>query len=324
MELRKSILLGLAVAVLSATSVYSQESEVVRYPQHPITYIHPIPPGAGSDILARLFFKAAENYLGQPILVINKAGGGLTIGAAAVANAKPDGYTIGFTAATALFIMPFTEKLPYDPLKDFTQIMQWGAPCFGVTVKADSPFNTFKDLIDYARQNPKKLIYGTTGKIGLHYLIMEQIARKEKVQFTQIPFRGGGEVEIALLGGHINFGASEFNQVNIREGRTKLLLLFREEPAAEFPEAPILRDLGYGDVASPMIQSVCGPKGMPEGIVKKLEDAFTKSMKDEAFLKGMKEVGYSVRYRNSKELNDYIARNYEIFGKLLKELGVTK
>jgi len=153
---------------------------------------------------------------------------------------------------------------------------------------------------------------------------MEQIARKEKVQFTQIPFRGGGEVEIALLGGHINFGASEFNQVNIREGRTKLLLLFREEPAAEFPEAPILRDLGYGDVASPMIQSVCGPKGMPEGIVKKLEDAFTKSMKDEAFLKGMKEIGYSVRYRNSKELNDYIARNYEIFGKLLKELGVTK
>lgn len=324
MKTKLSFILCLVGVFLYANFGYPQESEVAKFPRQPITYIHPLPPGTGSDALIRIYCKEVEKFLGQPIITINKPGGGLTIGAAAIAVAKPDGYTIGFTGASALFIAPFTEKLPYEPLKDFTQILQYGAPCFGVTVKANSPFKTFKDIIDYARQNPKKMTYGTTGKIGLHYLIMEQIARKEKVQLTQIPFRGGIEVDTALLGGHIDLGASEFNPSHIEQGLTRLLLLFREEPSPEFPQALILKDLGYGDIAAPMIQCIAGPKGIPEGIVKKLEDAFTKAMKEPAFLKGMKETGYSVRYRNSKDLNDYIVRNHEIFGKLLKELEIIK
>lgn len=200
--------------------------------------------------------------------------------------------------------------------------MQWGAPHFGVTVKADSPFKSFKDIVDYARQNPKKVSYGTTGKMGLHFLIMEQIARKEKIQFTQIPFKGGSEVEAALLGGHIQFGASEFSSAQLETGNTRLLLLFREEPSAEYPQTPILKDLGYGDIRAPMIQGIAGPKGMPEGIVKKLEDAFTKAMKAPAFIKAMKDMGFSVLYRDSKESSDYIAQNYEFFGKFLKELNL--
>jgi tripartite-type tricarboxylate transporter receptor subunit TctC len=303
---------------------YAQELKIGTYPDHPITFIHPLPPGGGADILTRLLCQAAEKDLDQPIVILNKPGGSLTIGAAALAASKPDGYTIGFTGATALFIAPFTQKLPYDPMKDFQHIMQWGAPNFGVTVKADSPFKNFKDIIDYARQHPKKLTYGTTGQIGLHYLIMEQISRKENVQFTQIPFKGGPEVELALLGGHIQFAASEFSKTQIEAGNTQLLLLFREEHTVDYPNTPVLKDLGYGDIAAPMIQGIAGPKGMPEAVTKRLEEVFTNAMKDPAFLKGMKDVGYSVLYRNSKESSDYIAKNYEFFGKFLKELGLAR
>jgi len=316
--------LCLILTVLFVASGYAQEAKVSKYPDHPITFIHPLPPGGGADILTRLLCKAAEKDLGHPIVILNKPGGSLTVGAAALAASKPDGYTIGFTGATALFIAPFTEKLPYHPIRDFQQIMQWGAPNFGVTVKSDSPFKSFKDIIEYARQNQKKLTYGTTGQMGLHYLIMEQIARKEKVQFTQIPFKGGPEVELALLGGHIQFAASEFSNTQIDAGNTRLLLLFREEHAAEYPSNLVLKDLGYGDIAAPMIQGIAGPKGMPEAVTRKLEDVFTKAMKDPMFVKGMKEVGYSVLYRSSKESSDYIAKNYDFFGTFLKELGFAK
>jgi len=319
-----SFLLCLVLTLFLAASGYAQELKIAKYPDRPITFIHPLPAGGGADILTRLLCKEVEKSLGQPIVIVNKPGGSLTIGAAALATSKPDGYTIGFTGASALLIVPFTDKVPYDPIKDFHQIMQWGAPNFGVTVKGDSPFKGFKDIVAYARQNPKKLTYGTTGQIGLHYLIMEQIARKEKVQFTQIPFKGGSEVEAALMGGHIHVAASEFSMAQIEAGNTRLLMLLREEHAAEYPKTPVLKDLGYGDIHAPMIQGIAAPKGIPDEIAKKLEEAFTKAMKEPAFIKGMKDVGYSVLYRSGKESSDYIAKNYEFFGKYLKELGLAK
>lgn len=319
-----SVLLCIALGLYLAAPGLAQESKIARFPDRPITFIQPLPPGGGNDVLTRLLCKEAEKELGQPIIVLNKPGASLTIGAAAVAAAKPDGYTIGFTGASALLIMPFIEKLAYDPIRDFHQIVQWGAPTFGVTVRADSPFKSFAEVISYARENPNKLTYGTTGQIGLHFLIMDQIARKEKVQLRQVPFKGGIEVETALLGGHIDVAASEFGSAQLKAGKTRLLLLLREEPAAEYPETPVLKDLGYGDIAAPMIQGIAAPKGIPDEIARKLEGAFTRAMKEPAFVKAMKDVGYSVLHRSGKESSDYIAKNHKFFEKYLKELGLAK
>lgn len=319
-----SIFLCLALTLSLAARGLAQESRIAKYPDRPITFIHPLPAGGTTDMLTRLLCKEAEKDLGQPILILNKPGGSLTIGAAILAASKPDGYTIGFTAATALFIMPFIDTVPYDPIKDFHQIIQWGAPSFGITVKADSPFKSFKDIVSYAHENPNKLTYGTTGQIGLHYLIMKQLAQKENVQFTQIPFKGGPDVEVALLGGHIDVAGSEFSNAQIEAGKTRLLLLLREERAAEYPKTPALNDLGYSGIAVPMIQGIAGPKGIPDEIAKKLEGAFTKAMKEPAFIKGMKDAGYTVLYRSGKDSSDYIAKNHKFFEKYLKELGLTK
>jgi tripartite-type tricarboxylate transporter receptor subunit TctC len=319
-----SFLLCLALILLLTASGYPQEAEIAKFPSRPITYITPLPPGGPTDLAIRLISKEAEKYLGQPIVIVNKPGGTLTIGIAAIAAAKPDGYTIGYAGHSGMFVVPLLEKVPYHPIKDLKPIMQFGGYNFGVIVKADSPSKDFQDLISYARQNPKKLTYGTSGANSMQYIIMEQIAKKEKIQITHIPFKGTPEVQTALLGGHILFGAGDFNYSLLEAGQIRLLLLLRDERSAEYPKTPILKDLGY-DIPCPMTFNVFGPKGIPDGIAKKIEDAYTQAMKDPAFIKGMKEdLLLPIVHRNHKELSDYTNYNYEVYAKFLREMGLAK
>ncbi len=315
------VCLGLALILVSAQSGFCQDEDVAKYPNRPITLIFPFSAGVTTDLAFRLISKEAEKFLGQPIAVVNKTGGGGTVGTAALAASKPDGYTIGQTGGSQMFVTPFLEKVPYDPVKDFRQIIRFIAYNFGVVVKADSPFKKFQDLIAYARENPKKMTYGTAGAKNMQFLIMEQIAKKEKVQFTIIPFKATSDAEMALLGGHIQCAAGDFSASLVDAGQTRVLMLLREERSPEYPELPILKDLGY-DFPFPMYASIACPKGVPDGIVKKLEEAFTKATKEPAFAKGMKELRLGVLYRNGKEMEEYVVRNHTFFAKLIKEAGL--
>ena len=320
LKLWKPVLTALTFLCVFAAAALAQEP----YPIRPVTFIIPFSPGSSTDLGFRLLIKETEKYLGQPIVVMNKPGGGGTIGVSAVAASKPDGYTIGQSPSGGfLVIMPYIEKIPYHPLKDLTYIVQFAEPCFGVMVKADSPFKTFKDLIVYARQNPKKLTYGTNAPNSISNLIMEQITRKEAVQMTHIPFKGSAEYQTALLGGHVLFTAGEFNFSFLEGGQTRVLLFLGEKRHEDYPDIPVSKDLGY-DVPFPVMNGVAGPKGLPEHVTKKLEDAFTRGMKEPAFIKGMKELHVTIRHRNSKDFTEFVTANYEIFGKVLKDMGLIK
>jgi tripartite-type tricarboxylate transporter receptor subunit TctC len=149
---------------------------------------------------------------------------------------------------------------------------------------------------------------------------MKQIEKKEKIQFTHIPFKGTPEVQTALMGDHITVGVGDFNYSLVESGQIRLLALLREEQSQEYPQVPILKDLGYGDVPVGYYLAICGPKGIPDSIAKKLEDTFAEAMKQPAFVNGMKELRLPVLYRNSKSLEDYVRLNYEVFGKIFKEM----
>ena len=156
-------------------SGHAQKAET-SYPTRPINFIVPFSPGGSTDLAVRLIAKEAERYLGQPIAVINKPGGGGSVGVATVAVAKPDGYTIGQSPGGApLFIMPFLEKLPYDPVKDIRYVMQFIELNFGILVKGDAPFKSLKDLLEYGRHNPGKMTYGTNAPNSISNLIVEQV-----------------------------------------------------------------------------------------------------------------------------------------------------
>lgn len=323
-SLRLAFCVCIILVFLSPGLAYSQGTDIGKYPGRPITFIVPFNPGSNADLVPRLLCKEAEKFLGQPIVILNKPGAGGTIGVAAVAAAKPDGYTIGLVHSAAMIILPLLENIPYQPLKDFRYIMQCEAQNFGVLVKADSPFKNLTDLIAYARQNLGKVTYGTNAPNSIPRIAIEQIAKKEKVQFTHIPFKGSPEYQAALLGGHLLFIAGDFSYALLESGQTRILLSLGEKRSSEYPQVPVLKELGYDIPALPLFGSVAGPKDLPEEIVKKLEGAFTRAIGEPAFIKGMKELHRTIVYRNSKEITDYIAHNYEIFPSILKEMGLTR
>jgi tripartite-type tricarboxylate transporter receptor subunit TctC len=295
-----------------------------KYPTRPITCVVPFSAGGSTDLAVRLLTKEAEKHLGQPITVVNKAGGGGTVGVATVASAKPDGYTIGQSpGGSPLFILPYLEKIPYHPLKDLRFIVEFVDQSFGVLVKADAPFKSFQDVILSARQNPGKVTYGTNAPNSILNLVIEQAARKEKVQFTHIPFKSSPEFQAAVLGGHITFCGGDFNYSLIESNQLRLLAVTSERRSPEYPDVPTLKELGY-ETPCPVFLGILAPKGIPDDAAKKLEEVFARALKEPGVVKGMKELRLTILYRNGKEFTDYVAHNYEVFGKLLKEMGLVK
>ena len=317
-------LLLICVTIIGASSgiTYAQE-DVTKFPSRPITFIVPFSAGGSADLAFRLLGKEAEKYLGQPVVVVNKAGAGGTIGISAVASAKPDGYTIGHSPGQVLFVMSHLEKLPYHPLKDFTYIMQFVDIYFAIYVKADSPFKSFEDLMAYGRKNPKRLVYGTNAPQSTAHVIMEYVTRKEGVQATHIPFKSSPEIQTAVMGQHIVAGVCDFQHSLVEAGEIRLLAFLGEKRSAEYPQVPILKDFGY-DFPCPSMLGVIGPKGMPPEIVKKIEGALSKAMKEPTVTKGLKQLHLSVMYRNSEDFERYAVDTYNVFGKLLKETGFAK
>ena len=320
---RKRFLIGVVSFLFLVGPGYAQDEDAAKFPSRPVTFIQPFSAGAPADLTIRLISKEAEKFLGQPIVVANRPGGSGAIGVAAIASARPDGYTIGNAPHSPMFVAPYLQKVPYHPVKDLKMIMQFAAFNMGVSVRSYFSINSFQELIEYARRNPKKLTYGTAGANSMQFIVLEQIAKKEKVQITHVPFKATADSQTALLGGHILFAAGDFNYPLIETKKLKLLILFREESKEQYPGIPALKDLGY-EFPTPMPMVVAGPRGIPEGIVKKLEEAYTKAIKTPAFVKGMKEdLHLPIVYRNSQELAEYTAYNYEAYGKMLKEMGLT-
>ena len=322
-EVPTCLLICLLVSLTFSTVSFSQPADSQAFPNKPINFIVPSPPGGSTDLVYRLICKEAEKFLGQPIVIVNKPGASFSVGIAAIAVAKPDGYTIGYAGHPGMFVMPLTSKVPYHPVKDIREIMQFGYLNISITAKGDSPFKEFGDIVAFARQNPKKLTYGSAGVGSFGHLAMEQIARKEKVQFTHIPFKGSPETQAALLGGHILVGTGDFNYSLIETGQIRLLLLVTGQKSPYYPNTPILKDLGY-DIPAPTFLNVAGPKGMPDPVVNKLDDAFRKAMKEPGFIQGMKDLRLTIYYRNGKDLDNLVATSYDAFARILKEEGLTK
>ncbi len=312
---------ALCISLLLSLPAYSQE-DLAKFPSKPVTHVVPVPPGGPTDLAVCLICKEAEKYLKQPVVVVNRPGGALTVGTAAIATAKPDGYTIGFSGGPPLFLTPLLEKVPYDPIKDIRTVIQYGGFNFGVYVKGDAPFKSIQDLITYARQNPKKATYGTVGVNSMGNLMMEQIAKREKVQITHIPFKGTPEVQTALLGDHVLFGAGDFNASLVEAKQIKLLMMLKDEPSAEYPGIPTIKQL-Y-DLPYPMYISIITQKAVPDAIAMKLEDAFRQAMKEPAFVKGMKDLNLPVVYRSGKEMDVYVNQTYIYFSRMFRELGIIK
>ena len=315
---RRMLLASACATALLAPLAASAQS----YPSRPITLIVPWPAGGSTDRHMRLLAELAGKQLGQNIIIENKPGGGGTLGPGTMAmTAKPDGYTIAQFPLGMLRI-PHMQKMQWDPLKDFTYIVGVSGYTFGFTVRADSPYKTFKDYIEAARKEPGKIDYGSTGAGSSPHLLMEELALNAKIKLNHVPFRGNADLQQALLGGHVmaQSDATGWDKF-VDGGQMRLLVTFGEKRTKRWPTVPTAKELGYG-VVSQSPYGIVGPKGMDPAIVKTLHDAFRKAMDDPKHLALLDELNQDLWYRSGEDYAKWAAETYAKDKVLIERLGL--
>ena len=316
----------LSCVLLSAvfTLCFAAFGAAAEYPVKPITVILPHPAGGASDLSFRPLATAAQKYLGQPIIVDNRGGGGGTVGPSLVAVRPPDGYTLGvMTGATV--IAWHMHKLNFNPIDGVTPIMTYSGFLLGIVVRSDSPFKNMKEFIDFARKNPGKIQYGSAGVGTTAHMPVEELAMQANVKFTHVPFKGDAGVTPALLGGHIDALSSTSAAWGplVEAGRFRALAVYTAKRAPRFSNVPTLKELGY-DVVTPCPLVIFGPKGLPKPIVEKLHAAFKKAMDDPEFLTVLKKLDMHVFYMGPEEYDKYARQDSERVKQIVHKVGLDK
>ena len=293
------------------------------FPAKPITMIIDQGPGGQNDVLTRAVSKAAEKELGKPIVCENRPGGGMIVARNYVLKSKPDGYTLGTAGSFNTVTWPHMEKLPFDVLTDQVDIAAYFKYTHALCVRADSPWKTMEDVIAYARQNPGKFTYGTAGVGNTQHIIMERIAKKEGIKLSQVPFKSGSEPVLACLGGHVNAVAQGPADVipHIEAGKLRLILGLNDNRWAVAPNVPTCLEK-YGFYGR-NYKSIIGPKGIPDRVVEKLQNAFKKAVDDPSYVQLTKTLQVDRYYMGGKELSKLWRSEYDEVGKIIKELNIT-
>jgi len=320
-SLKKGILFLITVMF---SGIFTVSVMAADFPAKPVTFIVPWAAGGGTDVCLRALAEVTSKYLGQPIVVVNKGGAGGSLGAEALATStQPDGYTIS-QIPISVFRLPYMQKMNYDPLKDFTYIINLSGYTFGIVVKKDAPWKTFNEFMAYAKANPGKVSYGTPGIGTSLHLTMEMLANKQGIKWTHAPFKGTAETVAAVLAGQVTVGADASGWgPQVESGDLRLLVTWGNSRSDRWHDVPTLKELGYGIVSNSPF-GIAGPKGMDPRAVKILHDAFRKGMKDPAFQKVMDKLDMEPFYMGSFEYTKYAKEMSDESKELVEKLDLKK
>jgi len=314
---------GVVISFILAVTPCMASEDPIKFPSKPVTLIVPWGVGGSTDLSCRKVADLAGKFLGQPVVVVNKAGGGGVIGQSAGAKADPDGYTIVSFTHSSSVIVPHLRSVPYDIKKDFTYIMQYGAYSFIFAVLANSPWKNFKDFVEEARKKPGQMKYSSSGPLSGQHIFMEQVFAVEKVKLNHIPTSGGNEATTQVLGGHLDGAITPDFIPHIKAGKVRGLGVQSGKRFDWTPEIPTFDDLGY-KLPAVNWMGICGPAGMHPVVSKKLGDAFRKAYEDPSFRDSMTASFLPIVYRDSESFKAMVFQDYDSMGKALKELNLVK
>lgn len=306
----------LVLALAAACAMFVQPANA-QYPNKPITLIVPWAPGGSTDQTARVLAKAAENYLGQPIIVVNRPGASTTIGMAELAKAAPDGYTIGTLSSTGYLVKLQGRQLSFDPIEDFSYISYYGDNLIGIAVLTDSPYKTLKELVAFGKANPGKLKYGTAGVGTTQHLTIEALQRDSGAKFVHVPQQGSAASAPALLGGHVDFIMETSVWAPFIESKQmRLLAVSATKRSDVYPDVPTFTELGFKSLRS--VQAIIAPKGLPEDIRAKLESAFRKALNDKTFQATMQKLAMQVVDLPGADVKKLVEGEYALAKELIE------
>jgi len=276
--LRRQIMAGAGAAAALSVAPRAR-AQGSGFPSKPVTLMVPFPPGAATDAIARALAIPLAKHLGQQVIVENRAGAAGTLTTQAMAQSTAsDGHTVAIAPAT-IFRIPHLQKVPYDPMKDITYIMNFSGYTFSLVVTPDSPYKTFQEFIAFAKANPGKVVVGASGAGSTGHIATFTLAKAIGAEITFVPFKGGAEVLAAFKGGHINAVIDGGWAQIEKAGGGRVLVTFGEQRIGRLPDVPTARESGF-DIVSRSPIGLVGTRTMEARAIKAWHDAMRASLAD--------------------------------------------
>jgi tripartite-type tricarboxylate transporter receptor subunit TctC len=308
------------LAVLAGFLLPISQTDAASYPERPVNMLVGFPAGGPVDVTARTLIETVKADFPKPIAVVNKPGGAATIATAELIRSAPDGYTLGMVFSGALVASPFQTTLPYKGPGDLKPIVDTLITPVMFAVRADAPWKTMKEAIDFAKANPGKIRLGHTGFGSLAHLAFEDFTQKAQVEITQVPFEGAAAFVRALLGGHVDalLAAPGGLMGHYKAGKVRFLATFEEKRMPSLPDTPTLKELGYDVIRGGTRYFVGAPKKTPAPIIETLHRLFKKGVNSAAFQKYVYDNGYVADLAELEELEKELEKEYVFYGNVTK------
>ncbi len=285
------------------------------YPNRPVQVIVAYPAGGAVDVMGRAFMDSIGAIMGQQYVIVNKEGAAGVVGFTQLAQAKPDGYTLGFGPTTPISGAPnLMKNVPYG-LRDFEYVCQVFENIFTVAVAKNSRFRTLAELLDAARAAPGKLSYGHAGIGTVPHLSVEALVTNAGVQVVGVPFRGDAPMLVQLQSGQIDFGSPAVGTIAQQDPR--VLAVFGDKRHPAYPDAPVVTDLGF-PYMPPGLNGIFAPKNTPEPILARLENACEQATKADKFRRVAATLYQPIVYLTRREFADRARLDFEFKAAVIK------
>lgn len=293
------------------------------YPERPVTMVIPFGAGGGTDSFGRGLALEMSKLLGQQVVVQNVGGASGTIGTTRVATAAKDGYTFGLVPIGPLTIQPHLLKLPYS-VDSFDYICMVYSNPQAIIVRNDSPFKTTPEMIAWAKQNPGKLVYGSSGVGTIPHLAVVALAKAAGIEVNHVPHKGDADNMVSLLGGHVMMFVSHTAVLASHAGQIRSLGLMAGQRLKEYPDLATLAEQGAPALNFDVWGGLVVPKGTPPAVVGALENACNKGTSSESYRKLLTSLQTPFNYMDSKAFSRFVAAEFERNARLANEAGMKR
>jgi len=293
------------------------------YPARPIRMIVPYSAGGATDIVARILAQKLPEFLGQQVVIDNRPGAGGLIGTDTAAKAAPDGYTLLTTSTPHVILPHLHKKIPFDALKDFAPIMQFGDQPYALTIHPSLGVTTVKELIVLAQKQPGKINYASSGNGGAQHMFAALFASMAKIDMVHIPYKGSGPARADLLGGQVKVGCLGIASVlaNHKAGQVRILAVTSAKRSHEIPDIPSIAETIPGYNAS-LWQGLTVPRSTPRAVIERIQRDVLKAMESPDIKAAFERSGTYVVITNPKAFGELLKVELDKWGKVVREINL--
>lgn len=317
MNFNRLLLIGLSVLSMQVSAAY---------PDKPITLVVPVPPGGILDAVARMIAPEMTKILGQTIVIENKTGAGGNIAATAVAKAAPDGYTLLLGYSMFHVGNPsMYANLAWDPIRDFAPVSMLVVSPHVLAVNPTVPVNTLQELVTYAKANPAKLNYATSGNGSVPHIGMELFKQQNQLNITHVPYRGAGPAMLDVIAGNVQMTVATPPSLMqfVQQGKMRALAVAAKKRIPQMPDVPTSAEAGFPGFELEAWIGIFAPSATPPTIVSALNDAARTTLQNPQVKMALEKSGVELRYMNSVQFDTVIRKDIQYWSKVIKTANIT-